>query len=158
MLKSEEAAMQEERERHEAERNEFVSKMIEQYNLHFRLYAKIGEIALLSDGEKPKQLSNIARNIVRELFDDEHGQAEFERKLNASMNDIMTRLRDQVPGLDEDAYGLAACIFANFNTSPICVLLNCPSSGAVYTRKSRLKNAIASSVAKDKDIFLKMLG
>ncbi len=76
--------------------------------------------------------------------------------VNALHNDILKRVREQLPRLRSADFDLLTYIYIGFSTQHISVLLN-DSVQNIYVRKSRLKRRIAESDAPDKEEFIEKL-
>lgn len=83
--------------------------------------------------------------------------SELERDLDHYCNQIMTRLRTQVPRIKGENLQLATLFFAGFSYETVQLLMNKNSIPSLKTVRSRLRKEILDANAPDADIFLKML-
>ena len=67
----------------------------------------------------------------------------------------MTRFRQDFPGRPETDYRLMSFVIAGFDATTVTLLLNMPSAGAAYTRKSRLKQTIAAAGGQKNAAYLR---
>lgn len=109
--------------------------------------------------EKPTtkaQQESIYRQ-VKQFFDnlsrDTATRRELERTVNALNEDILVKLREQIPQFKPADIDLLCYIYAGFSAQIISVIVR-DSVSNIYTRKSRLKTRIAKSEVPDRELFL----
>ena len=77
----------------------------------------------------------------------------IEELVNKCMNNIITKIRQQIPSIDDDDIIFLTLIYAGFSPRAICLFTNIKIK-TVYTKKYRIKEKIISSNAQDKDLFI----
>ncbi len=111
-----------------------------------------------ADDEKVKEtLYNSFLEEVRYFRNDKKAFKSLEDDLNRYCNNIMKKLAEQVPHIKGDNRIIISMFFAGINYDTIKLLLHRNSVQSIKTLKSRLKNEIILSGAKDTDLFVKML-
>lgn len=110
-----------------------------------------------------KNDSDISRKIMISRIEKEIkalGSAEnlnqLEESLNQNMNNIITKIREQLPGIKEDDINLISLIYAGFSSKSICFIRGMTLNN-YYVKKKRIRDKILSSSAKDRDLFLSHL-
>ncbi len=99
---------------------------------------------LYENGEKlQKKVFEEVDKILQEWRSGDEAWIELEEVLNSEYDNIMCRLRCELPQLKEEEYRLYSCVKAGFSATTIAVLLGKEKS-VVYNRISRLKRKIAS--------------
>lgn len=81
----------------------------------------------------------------------------LQRNLDRYCNQIMTRLRTQVPRIKGENLRLITLFFAGFPYETVQLLLGKNSISSLKTARSRLRKEILDADAPDADLFLKML-
>ncbi|MBQ6199208.1 MAG: tetratricopeptide repeat protein [Bacteroidales bacterium] len=105
------------------------------------------------------------KNIVFRQFKDYIGELNkgdalyksIERDLNLYSNNIMVKLRDQVPKIHGRNIKLLILFFAGFSYETVALITGAQSRSSLRTCRSRLRKAIIESKAPDADLFLEML-
>lgn len=100
-----------------------------------------------------KQIKGIAAKIRK----DEGLFIALEKDLNRYCNDIMTKLRHQVPRIKGENYRMIMLFFAGFSYETVLFILNKNSIDSLKTARSRFRKEITDAQAPDSDFFLKML-
>lgn len=100
-----------------------------------------------------KQIKGIAAKIRK----DEGLFIALEKDLNRYSNDIMTKLRHQVPRIKGENYRMIMLFFAGFSYETVLFILNKNSINSLKTARSRFRKEITDAQAPDSDFFLKML-
>lgn len=137
---------------------EITDKYIEIYRTYLQQMGVIRDMLRESDTEEgAERLIAKLKRIMQKLRLDKVRQGEFEAMMDREFNNIMTRYREEYPGASEADYLLVCYLFAGFDGTTICTLMNLPSKQAVHSRKSRLLRKIRSGDAPHKKLFLKML-
>ncbi len=96
------------------------------------------------------------RNLIDDLFVDRVGYARFERMVDRGLGGIMSKFRQDFPGLDESDYRFACYLFVGFDATTLMIILKMVSTAAVYVRKNRLKKMIIQSSSLHKESYLSM--
>lgn len=91
-----------------------------------------------------KEIRNISSN--KNIY-------KIEELVNKCMNNIITKIRQQIPSIDDDDIRFLTLIYAGFSPRAICLFTNIKIK-TVYTKKYRIKEKIVSSNAQDKDLFI----
>ena len=123
---------------------EVIGALYEQYSMSFEkknaekaVYEKVAE--LMKD--------------FKEDFDDNKN---LENILNDGLDNIMTKLRSEMPKLKEMDYSVFCLIAIGFDVTTISYLLNV-TMNTVYIRKSRMKQSIDAENPPHKTQFMKLL-
>ena len=98
---------------------------------------------------------NVTR-LVSTLHSDET-IAGIENFVNDYFDNIMSRFREQYPGMTERNYRFAMLSFADFSIQSITTILELKSTGAARTMRHRIKKHIEEHDAMDRELFLSML-
>ncbi len=98
---------------------------------------------------------NVTR-LISTLHSDET-MTGIENFVNDYFDNIMSRFREQYPGMTERNYRFVMLSFADFSIQSITTILELKSTGAARTMRHRVKKHIEEHPAKDKDLFLSML-
>lgn len=98
---------------------------------------------------------NVSR-LISTLHSDETISG-IESFVNDNFDNIMSRFREQYPGMTERNYRFAMLSFADFSVQSITTILELKSTGAARTMRHRIKKHIEEHPAKDRDLFLSML-
>jgi tetratricopeptide (TPR) repeat protein len=96
------------------------------------------------------------KSVIQGLRDDPKMLKGLELMLDRNCNEIVRRLREQLPKLKEDDIRLFVFAASGFSSTTISTILE-KDKGIVYNRIWRLKGKISSSEASDKDDFLDSL-
>ncbi len=126
-----------------------------------RHYAIINSLCELSScvPETSDGYAILGKNVTRlisTLHSDETIQG-IENFVNDYFDNIMTRFREQYPGMTERNYRFAMLSFADFSIQSITTILELKSTGAARTMRHRIKKHIEEHPAKDKELFLSRL-
>lgn len=108
-----------------------------------------------TDNLQPKILKEV-KSIVDGLRSDPKTQKELETSLNEDYDDVVKKLREQLPKIKEEDVLLFCFCASGFSSTTISTLLE-KDKPYVYNRLYRLKGRISSSDAPDKDFFLSLL-
>lgn len=98
-----------------------------------------------------KKVDNLIGEFTCENF------TKLEKIANDMHDNIIEKIREQIPDLPNDSIMLLCYIYVGFNTGAICFFMGLKTKSALYTRKNRVVNIINSSNAKDKESFLRLL-
>ena len=96
------------------------------------------------------------RNYINALKSDAKMKAELEQLINTAHENIIARIRVQIPKLRSRDIDLLLYILSGFSTQMISILID-DSVPNVYAKKSRLKGRIAASDAPDREFFIEKL-
>ena len=105
---------------------------------------------------KREQLIKVVDNYVRDFASNENGYISVERLVNEFRNNIMVKLREEMPNLKEEEYRLLCLIYADFSSNAICLLMGYDKN-KLYKRKNYLKGILTSSECKSKKEFIRFL-
>ena len=109
------------------------------------------------DSHKKEVIYRQIKQQVSTLRNDPKLFSELERDLDRYCNQIVTRLRTQVPRIKGENLQLATLFFAGFSYETVLILMNKNSIPSLKTARSRLRKEILDADAPDADFFLKML-
>ena len=111
-----------------------------------------------TDNEKIKEtLFNSFQKEIRLFSNDKKAFLSLEDDLNRYCGNIMDKLSTQVPNIKGENRIIISLFFAGINYDTIRLLLHRNSVQSLKTLKSRLKNEIIKSGAKDTAFFVEML-
>lgn len=96
------------------------------------------------------------KTIIKDLREDPESVKLMEDVLNNSCNNIVKRLRTQIPTLKEDEIRLYVFAASGFSSTTISTILE-KEKNIIYNRIYRLKGKISSSDAENKQDFLAFL-
>lgn len=82
---------------------------------------------------------------------------DLEKLLNINCNNIMVKIREQIPQIKGTNIRILALLYAGMPYVFIQILIRSQSTNALKTAKNRLKKTILESDAKDKELFLSLL-
>ena len=105
---------------------------------------------------KREQLIKVVDNYVRDFASNENGYISVERLVNEFRNNIMVKLREEIPNLKEEEYRLLCLIYADFSSNAICLFMGYDKN-KLYKRKNYLKGILTSSECKSKKEFIRFL-
>lgn len=123
----------------------------------FKFLNSISDI-IFTQSDNPKG-QKIAYNEIKHIinhFTDKSAIQELETLVNKYCDNVMDKLRNEVPDLNEDEYRQLCYHYAGFSGKLISILLERNQSN-IYLRKSRLKNKIRQKAPNDLDTILKYL-
>ncbi len=125
---------------------------------HNYLINNIGDsLSQISENSKNhKSVLNEIKSLIEKLGNDEKTLNELENNVNQCCDNIMMKVRAELPNLSETDYRQLCYYYAGFSGKVISLLLNI-SLANVYMRKSRLKDRIQQSDAIDKELILRHL-
>lgn len=96
------------------------------------------------------------KTIIKDLREDPESVKVMESALNDSCNNVVKRLRTQIPALKEDDIRLFVFAASGFSSTTISTILE-REKNIIYNRIYRLKGKISSSEAENKSEFLGFL-
>lgn len=94
---------------------------------------------------------------VRELRNNDYLFETLENDLNRYSNQVMSKLREQVPEIKGENLKIIALFFAGLPYNTVQLIIGANSVAALKTARSRYRNIIKNAHAKDADLFLEML-
>lgn len=94
--------------------------------------------------------------LIATLHDNE-AISDIENFVNDYFDNIMSRFRDQYPGMTERNYRFVLLSFADFSIQSITTILGLKSAGAARTMRHRIKKHIEESPSPDSESFLSLL-
>ena len=89
-------------------------------------------------------------------FEEEETLIELESIINECNDNVMVRIREQIPELTEKDIKLLLYIYSGFSSRAVCLFTKDKIEN-YYNRKSRLKTKMKRSEAKDISLFMQML-
>lgn len=110
-----------------------------------------------NNSDRGKILKQV-EELFKDINSDTNGQARFEKMIDRELDNAMSELRAEVPGLSETDCRFASCVFAGLDTMALLAIFGIPSKNAVYVRKNRIKTKIQDSDAPRKDYLAGLLG
>lgn len=96
------------------------------------------------------------KTIINDLREDPESVKVMENALNDACNNVVKKLRNQVPSLKEDDIRLFVFVASGFSSTTISTILE-REKNIIYNRIYRLKGKISSSEAENKADFLNFL-
>ena len=108
------------------------------------------------DAKGQRLVYNEMNQLVYQFSKDKNTIQELENTVNRCCNNVMAKLREGLPTLDEIDYLQLCYHYAGFSGKLISLLLN-KSQANIYMRKSRLKEKISQSDIKNKEDILAFL-
>ena len=110
-----------------------------------------------NDAKGQKYVYNEVKYLIEQFSKDKKALQELENTVNKCCNNVMAKLRTELPSLDELDYRQLCYHYAGFSGKLISILLD-KSQANIYMRKSRLKEKISQSNAPSKEEILSVLG
>lgn len=110
-----------------------------------------------SEDSQKRHIWEKVQTMLKDIRDDKEGQAHFEKRIDNSLDGIMTHFRLDFPKYSEEDYRFISYIFAGFDATTLLIIFNMPSQGSVYSKKNRIKNNILKSSSQYKEKYLEML-
>lgn len=108
------------------------------------------------DAKGQRLVYNEMNHLIYQFSKDKNAIQELENTVNRCCNNVMAKLREELPMLYEIDYLQLCYHYAGFSGKLISLLLN-KSQANVYMRKSRLKEKISQSNIKNKEEILTFL-
>lgn len=93
------------------------------------------------------------RENIESLVSDKKSVIQLENIVNSYRNDIMTKLRNEIPQLGENELRFLVFVYAGFSSKAISIFTK-DSVGNVYTKKSRIKGVISRANTPNKQFFI----
>lgn len=99
---------------------------------------------------------NAVKAAIQDIGSNKKTKQDLEGIVDACNNNVMCKLREQIPKMKESDYELLCYIFAGFSYQAISIFTQ-EKIENIYNKKSRLKSKISNSDSKDKFMFLQMI-
>lgn len=100
---------------------------------------------------------NRVKQAIQNLGTDKQTKCELERIVNLCNEDMLKKIRSQIPEIKDVDYDLFCYLCAGFSYRAISIFMQTKIDN-VYNRKSRLKTLISNSAAASKELFLQNIG
>lgn len=100
---------------------------------------------------------NEVKRAIQNLGTDKQTKSELERIVNLCNEDILEKIRAQIPEIKAADYDLFCYLCAGFSYRAISIFMQTKIDN-IYNRKSRLKMLIGNSAAASKVLFLRNIG
>lgn len=97
---------------------------------------------------------NEVKRAIQNLGTDKQTKSELERIVNLCNEDILKKIRAQIPEIKMADYDLFCYLCAGFSYRAISIFMQTKIDN-IYNRKSRLKMLIGNSAAASKVLFLR---
>ena len=150
--------MDELRERVDAHEGSVVhmqAQIAELFDTYSRLLNNLSETYYENQGTKSAINKGILSQLEKEIVQLSKGDklAELEAILNTNLDNIMARLRAELPHLKEKDYAFLAYLYARFSGKTIATFMKLERNH-IYQIKHRLRDEIKSSDAPSREFFL----
>lgn len=106
--------------------------------------------------DEQKAIYNKVRNLLDSYASDEKGKQEIEQIVNLCYDNVMQKVREELPTLKDWERDLLCYVYAGFSLRVISVFTG-DSINYAAVKKSRLKTKIAESDAPSKDFFISLI-
>ncbi|MBO4455122.1 MAG: hypothetical protein J5759_01605 [Bacteroidales bacterium] len=136
-------------------RASFAAMYQAQFSKIGQLYEKELGLSLLFD-KAQQDYADQVRDILSEIGDRPEQQKQFEARIDRDMDNIMKKMRADFPGFSDESFRLLSYFVVGFHASTIASIM-CMDSGAVRTRKSRLKKQILSADSPNHQLYEALL-
>lgn len=103
-----------------------------------------------------KNLYNDVCDKISELTTNKNTFKEIESWININYDNILVRLKEQIPNISDRHITLIIYDLCGLSTSIIALLMN-DTANNIYQQRYRIKQKIADSDAADKDYFLRII-
>lgn len=123
----------------------------------FAFMADVYEAAYRMIDEKESaedEILHILQSKIGDLRVNNDAQLFFERMLDAETHNLMTKFRQDYPGLKEEEYKMISYYFAGFDNTTVMIILGISSLENARMKKSRLKQKITKSECPRKNDYL----
>lgn len=133
-------------------------KAKQQMSSYFEQVNQIGDAYYeFTDTEKGRNkfLSDFKSTLER-FSKDKHYYMQLENTVNEYNDDVMLKLRNDIPGIKESDYKLLCYIIIGFSNRFISILLD-EKPQNIATRKSRLRTKIINCDSKNRELFLEFM-
>lgn len=141
---------------HDTEMSQLVQRLFKD---KFELIDKLGctYYERQNTSAEKEAIYNEVKSTIHELGSNKKTKKDLEGIVNACNNNVMLRIREQIPNLKETDYELLCYIFAGFSYRAISIFTQ-DKIDNIYNKKSRIKARIISSGPQDAQFFLEMIG
>ena len=123
-------------------------------NKELYIINELSEAYLAGKMTNPMQSAQEIEKHVQHLTSDRAYAAGLIQAVNLQLDNIIDRMKEQIPSLSPDELEFSALLFSGLSTGAIRILLSETRSN-IYTKKSRIKAKIQASAASDKEEFLR---
>ena len=111
----------------------------------------------MEDGREKERIFKQVKQLVSSIRNDEGLFLSLEKDLNRYCNDIMSKLREQVPRIKDENLQIITLFFAGLPYETVRLIMNKVSVESLKMARSRFRKDIKDSGAPDAEFFLKML-
>lgn len=124
----------------------------------FELINRLGDTYYKCQDTKSEQdaIFDEVKAEIKKLGTDQTTKRELEQIVNACKDNIMLKIRAQIPQIKEVDLELLCYLFAGFSHRAIGIFTQ-DKVANIYTRKCRLRSKIASTDAPNRDFFLDVM-
>lgn len=92
-----------------------------------------------------------------DLRSNKNARENFERMIDKEMDDVMTRFRNDCPGLTEQEYHMASLFFAGFDNTTVMIIMGISTLENVRTKKRRLKKKLLENYSQIGEHYVSIL-
>lgn len=141
---------------HDTQMSQLIQRL---FNDKFELIDKLGctYYERQNTPAEKEAIFNAVKSAIQDLGSDKKTKMDLERIVDACNNNVMFKIREQMPNLKESDYELLCYFFARFSYRAISIFTQDKVEN-IYNKKSRLKSRISNSEPRDMQLFLEMLG
>ena len=134
-------------------------KYLDLYKTRFETIGAIYEQCSLTSGIENAEhlIYEKVQSMVSDFRNEISDTEEFEAMLNADLDDVVSRLRNEVPRIKQVDVSMFCFMAIGFDVTTISHLMNV-SMNTIYIRKSRLRQKIEELSPMHKEQFLQILG
>ncbi len=134
-------------------------RYLDLYKTRFETIGAIYEQCSLSSGMENAEhlIYEKVLSMVSDFRNEISDTAEFEAMLNADLDDVVSRLRNEIPRIRQVDVSMFCFMAIGFDVTTISHLMNV-SMNTIYIRKSRLRQKIEELSPMHKEQFLQILG
>lgn len=106
--------------------------------------------------EQQRHIFNSVKERLNTLRDNKKGRRQLEKMVNATCNNLIVRLRQQMPQFTDDDIHFILLTCAGFSPQVLSLVFE-KTLSQIYARKRRLKDRVRASQVADKEEFLLFL-
>lgn len=140
---------------HEDSSARMQAQIAELFGTYSKLLNSLSETYYENQGSKSAIFAQIEKEIKK--ISEGNMIVELEAILNTNLDNIMARLRDELPHLKEKDYAFLTLLYARFSGKTIATFMKLERNH-IYQIKHRLRDEIKSSDSTSRDFFLENLG
>lgn len=140
---------------HEDSSARMQAQIADLFGTYSKLLNSLSETYYENQGSKSAIFAQIEKEIKK--ISEGNMIVELEAILNTNLDNIMARLRDELPHLMEKDYAFLTLLYARFSGKTIATFMKLERNH-IYQIKHRLRDEIKFSDAPSRDFFLKNLG